>query len=124
MCRDTAARSDFSNTYLIHIVGQQIDQNCSTPRVDNGLGWLIKPETVTHRVPITRAVSVEMHTERLVPMLDSAYTTAIFGLLAIIAIGMTAWLSHRWRKQSNNELHEAVHKAQVSAAAKDEFWPI
>jgi hypothetical protein len=44
MCRDTAARSDFSNTYLIHIVGQQIDAGCSTQRT-GGLGWLISGET-------------------------------------------------------------------------------
>lgn len=118
MCRDTAARSDFSNTYLIHIVGQKIDQNCSVPRVNNGL---IKPETVTHRIPITRTVGVEMHTERLVPMLEGATTTAIFGLLAILAIALTAWLSQRWRSQSSNVLMEAVYKAQVSATAKDEF---
>jgi hypothetical protein len=122
MCRDTAARSDFSNTYLIHIVGQQIDQ-VAARSATGGLGWLISGEDITHACP-SRApwgwkciqsgwspCWTRIHHRHLRPAghhrhrHDGVYHTSL-------------------AQQSNNELHEAVHKAQAAAAAKDEFWPI
>jgi signal transduction histidine kinase/CheY-like chemotaxis protein len=121
LCRAQTLKGNFSNTWLIHATGPHIDQSCRAPRQPAMLDWLIPAETVTHRIPVTRTVVMQMSTDRVVPMLDSFIVTSLFGLLALLSITVAAWLTHRWRRQSHGELREAMHKAQVSAAAKDEF---
>jgi signal transduction histidine kinase len=70
---------------------------------------------------MTHTVGLEIHTERLVPMLGAVMTMLIFALVAVAAIAVAAFISRRWQQQASDALMEAVHTAQAAAASKDEF---
>jgi signal transduction histidine kinase/CheY-like chemotaxis protein len=120
LCRDEARKGNFANSWSIRTVGGGIDAGCTTQRT-GGPGWPISGEDIIHTLPMTHTVGLEIHTERLVPMLGAVMTMLIFALVAVAAIAVAAFISRRWQQQASDALMEAVHTAQAAAASKDEF---
>ncbi|WP_206239689.1 hybrid sensor histidine kinase/response regulator [Novosphingobium terrae] len=125
LCRDEASRSDFANSWSIRAIStpgsEAVDVGCTTTRENATSGFFMPSEDMIHTLPLTRAVGLEIHTERLLPMKASVVTMLAFALIAVAAIAVAAVLSRRWQHQASAELMEAVHTAQAAAASKDEF---
>jgi len=120
LCNDEARKGNFANSWSIRTVGGGIDAGCTTQRT-GGPGWPLAGEDIIHTLPMTHTVGLEIHTERLVPMLGAVFAMLAFALIAVAAIALAAFLSRRWQKQASDALMEAVHTAQAAAASKDEF---